>query len=82
MATLQTAYQEAVDDGFIPGDAATGAHVTWAALHGLLSLHLAGQLTVGRSLEELIQPMLDTLFGPRLMAVVNAGARSARRKAT
>ncbi|WP_293389101.1 TetR/AcrR family transcriptional regulator [Nevskia sp.] len=80
MATVQTAYQEAVDARLIPGDGATGAHVTWASLHGLLSLHLAGQLTIGRSLEELIQPMLDTLFGPRLMAVVEASARSERRR--
>ena len=80
LATLQTAYQQAVDDGLIPGDAVTGAHVVWAAMHGLLTLHLAGQLTIGRTLEELVQPMLDTLFGPRLLAVVEASARSARRK--
>jgi len=82
LATLQTAYQEAADAGLIPGNAVTGAHVVWAAMHGLLSLHLAGQLTIGRTLEELVQPMLDTLFGPRLMAVVEASARSAKRKAS
>ncbi|MBA4284728.1 MAG: hypothetical protein C0434_04275 [Xanthomonadaceae bacterium] len=81
LATLQTAYQQAVDDGLIPGDAVTGAHVVWAAMHGLLTLHLAGQLTIGRTLVDLVQPMLDTLFGPRLMAVVEASARSAKRKA-
>lgn len=82
LSTLQTAYQDAADAGLIPGDAATGAHVVWAAMHGLLTLHLAGQLTIGRTLEDLVQPMLDTLFGPRLMAVVEASARSAKRKAT
>ena len=82
LATLQTAYQEAADAGLIPGDAVTGAHVVWAAMHGLLTLHLAGQLSMGRTLEDLVQPMLDTLFGPRLMAVVEANTRSARRKAS
>ena len=78
LAALQTAYQDAVSAGLIPGDAATGAHVTWAAVHGLLSLHLAGQLTIGRTLDELVQPMLDTLFGTRLLAVVEASARRRR----
>jgi AcrR family transcriptional regulator len=78
LASLQSAYQEAVTAGLVPGDAATGAHVTWASVHGLLSLHLAGQLTIGRTLEELIQPMLDTLFGPRLLAVVEASAQRRR----
>ena len=81
LETLQSVYQEAADAGLIPGDAVTGAHVVWAAMHGLLTLHLAGQLTMGRTLEDLVQPMLDTLFGPRLMAVVEANARSVKRKA-
>jgi AcrR family transcriptional regulator len=35
------------------GDALTLAHLSWAEVHGLVSLHLAGKLTVGRSLEAL-----------------------------
>lgn len=74
---LTGAYQQAIDAGLIGGNADTGAHVVWAAMHGLLTLHLAGQLTLGRSLEELVQPMLDSLFGARLMAVVEASSRAA-----
>lgn len=74
MATLTGAYREAIEAGLIDGDADTGAHVVWAAMHGLLTLHLAGQLTLGRSLDELVSPMLDTLFGPRLMAAVQAAS--------
>ena len=74
MATLTSAYREAIEAGLIDGDADTGAHVVWAAMHGLLTLHLAGQLTLGRSLDELVSPMLDTLFGPRLMAAVQAAS--------
>ena len=48
---------EAADAGLIPGDAVTGAHVVWAAMHGLLTLHLAGQLTIGRTLDELIRSL-------------------------
>lgn len=77
LAQLTGAYQQAIDAGLISGDADTGAHVVWAAMHGLLTLHLAGQLTLGRTLEELVSPMLDTLFGPRLMAVVQAASRPA-----
>ncbi len=75
LATLQTAYQQAVDQGLISGDALTGSHVVWAAMHGLLTLHLAGQLTIGRRLDELVTPMLDTLFGPRRMAAAKAAGR-------
>lgn len=80
LATLQTAYQDAADARLIPGDAVTGAHVVWAAMHGLLTLHLAGQLSIGRSLDDLVQPMLDSLFGPRGKAAVEASAPSAQRK--
>lgn len=75
LAQLTAVYQSAIDDGLINGNAETGAHVVWAAMHGLLTLHLAGQLTLGRSLDELVQPMLDSLFGARLMAVVEASSR-------
>lgn len=75
LGQLTTVYQSAIDEGLIGGNAETGAHVVWAAMHGLLTLHLAGQLTLGRSLDELVQPMLDSLFGARLMAAVVATSR-------
>jgi AcrR family transcriptional regulator len=39
------------------GDALTHAHFAWAQVHGLASLHLAGKLTMGRTLAELAKAL-------------------------
>ena len=44
---------EAVEAGDLEGDALTIAHLLWANTHGLVSLHLAGKLTMGRSIRAL-----------------------------
>jgi AcrR family transcriptional regulator len=44
---------DAVDHGLLEGDPLTLAHLFWASTHGLIALHLAGQLTAGRSIQEL-----------------------------
>lgn len=72
LAVVQDAYQFAASAGRLRGDAIVGAHITWASFHGLLSLHLASQLNVGLSLDDLIEPMLDTLFGPGTVATAKA----------
>ena len=36
------------------------AHFLWAQVHGLVSLHLAGKLVMGRSLEDLFPAVFDT----------------------
>lgn len=59
---LRNAVNEAIRAGRLRGDPDTVAHLFWAALHGLVSLHLAGKLRLGRHLEELAVPMVDTLF--------------------
>ena len=56
--------QLAINQGLISGDARTIMHIAWGAVHGLLSLHTAGQLVHGRSLEELAQPLLYQVLGP------------------
>lgn len=56
----------AVDAGIIKDDPRTVLHMAWVALHGLLTLHTAGQLVHGHSLEDLVQPMLRTIIGPLL----------------
>jgi len=38
------------------------AHQLWAGLHGLVSLHLAGKLGLGRSAREVLEPLLNTLL--------------------
>lgn len=56
--------QIAVDQGRISGDARTIMHVAWGAVHGVLSLHTAGQLQHGRDLDALVEPILLTVLGP------------------
>jgi AcrR family transcriptional regulator len=43
----------AVDAGLLEGDPLTLAHLLWASTHGLVSLHLAGKLAMGRTLAAL-----------------------------
>jgi len=50
---LLDAATEAKDAGRYDGDPRTTAHLLWAQIHGLVSLHLAGKLIMGRSFEEL-----------------------------
>lgn len=52
--TLQRATELAVEAGIAQGDPLTVAHILWATLHGMISLHLAGKLTGGRTLEDLL----------------------------
>jgi len=50
---LLDAVRAAVEAGVLEGDALTIAHILWAGAHGLASLHLAGRLSMGRSLSRL-----------------------------
>ena len=54
--------------GLIPADsdAETVAHVFWSGVHGLLSLHLADQLVMTRTLDDLIEPLTQTLVAGML----------------
>jgi len=47
-----------IDAGIVEGDADHLAHYYWAALHGAVSLHLAGKLQLGLSLDEIVSPLL------------------------
>lgn len=46
-------FHDAVDAGTLVGDPELIAHVAWAALHGLASLKLAGQLYLGKDVDEI-----------------------------
>ena len=37
-------------------------HYCWFSLHGAVTLHLADRLRWGRSLDDLVEPMLETLY--------------------
>jgi hypothetical protein len=50
---LVDAVEDAARAGIVEGDPLTIAHLLWASTHGLVALHLAGKLTLGRTLEEL-----------------------------
>ena len=52
-ACLRRTVTEAVDAGELEGDALSLAHLFWASTHGLVSLHLAGRLSAGRSVAQL-----------------------------
>lgn len=54
----------AVKAGVVRGDARTIMHLAWGAAHGLMTLHAAGQMVHGRSLDDLIEPMLTTIVAP------------------
>lgn len=60
--TMRTAVVDAIDGGVVAGDPDTVAHLLWASLHGLIALHLAHKLVIGRTLTDLLDPMLDGLL--------------------
>jgi len=55
--------QRCIDDEVLAGDAREITHAVWAALHGLLTLHVANQLVHGRTLDQLIRPMILQVLG-------------------
>jgi len=56
---LHAAVEAAVDAGILEGDSLRRAHCLWAQVHGLVSLHLAGKLVMGCSLEELVSTLFE-----------------------
>lgn len=58
---LQTV-EEAVHTGKIQGDPSTLAHLIWASLHGICSLHLSGKIAWGKNAQDLVEPMLLSIF--------------------
>jgi hypothetical protein len=56
---MRTVVGEAVDSGALAGDPDTLAHLFWSGVHGIVALHLAGKLALGRSLSDLIEPFIQ-----------------------
>jgi AcrR family transcriptional regulator len=59
---LYEAIAAAVDAGVLDGDATERAHLFWAGVHGIVSLHLAGKLRHGLGVADLHEPMKRLLF--------------------
>jgi AcrR family transcriptional regulator len=77
--------RQGVREGSMEGDPLTTMHLAWVSVHGLLTLHAADQLVHGRSLDELMPPLLETVIGRHLRApaakksTTTGGAARARR---
>ena len=56
---LLSAVEALIEAGGMKGDPLERAHFLWAQVHGLVSLHLAGKLVMGRSLEDLFPAVFD-----------------------
>lgn len=59
---LANAVGDAVEAGDLSGEPMVLAHLFWSALHGLVSLHLAGKLVIGPQLDDLIDPLFTALL--------------------
>ena len=55
---------DAVAVGEMHGDPDEIMHLAWAMSHGLYTLHISHQLMHGKTLEQLIQPAMATIFAP------------------
>lgn len=58
---LHRAVEAVIDAGLMDGEPLHQAHFLWARVHGLISLHLAGKLGMGCSLEDLLPGVLGNL---------------------
>ncbi|MDD3764411.1 MAG: TetR/AcrR family transcriptional regulator [Nevskiales bacterium] len=54
--------QMAIDAKRLHGDARQLTHLFWVSMHGLFTLHAAGQLVHGCGLEDLIQPLVERML--------------------
>ncbi len=55
--------ERAIEAGLLNGDAREIAHEIWVGLHGLMTLHAAGQLVHGMGFDELVEPLMTRLLG-------------------
>ncbi len=68
-------FHDAVADGTLAGDPELIAHVAWAAVHGLASLALADQLSLGKGLDEIASGLGAILDGFRPGVGSSGGGR-------
>ncbi len=56
---LHAAVAAGVEAGVLEGEPLRRAHYLWAQVHGLVSLHLAGKLVMGCSLDDLVSTVFE-----------------------
>ena len=56
---MRECVEDAVRAGVLRGDADVLAHLYWSTVHGMVALHLAGKLVLGRGLEELTRAFME-----------------------
>jgi len=71
---MYSAVEAAIRAGFLRGEAPILAHLLWSGVHGLVALHLAGKLTLGHELPELVEALIE-----RSLEQAGAGSTSATR---
>ncbi|MEH6593645.1 MAG: TetR/AcrR family transcriptional regulator [Halioglobus sp.] len=76
-APIRNIVSAAVKSGSMHGDPVNIAHMLWAGLHGLISLHLSHMLSEERDIEELAQVTIRSLA--RAVASKPTAAPAARR---
>lgn len=59
---MHRAVEDAVASGRLVGTPDVLAHLYWSGIHGLVTLHLAGKLVLGRTLDELIEPWMSQII--------------------
>lgn len=54
--------QRAIDTGDLHGEARALTHLFWVSLHGLMTLHVAGQLVHGHDMNTLLDPLMQQML--------------------
>ncbi len=54
-------YRVAKLAGYLKGDSLLAAHLAWIGLHGLVTLHLAKRFNFEMSIEDLVDPVIDSV---------------------
>jgi AcrR family transcriptional regulator len=62
---LRKSFEALEQAGHLEGDALSAAHLAWATVHGAVSLHLAGKLTMGRDVLALLSYLGKAMEGPK-----------------
>jgi len=55
-------FRQAERSGQVTGDPIMASHLVWIGLHGLATLHYAGRLNFDRSVEDLVDPLIDSIL--------------------